>query len=82
VLADAGKAPRLKVASAPTESAEKTVVGAGPEIPDNASSWSAIEKKKILAALMQTGGSRTGAAKALGWGRTTLWRKMREYELG
>ncbi|MFH1021469.1 MAG: sigma 54-interacting transcriptional regulator [Pseudomonadota bacterium] len=79
VLADAGKAPRAKVAAGPPESGAKTGV---PEIPDNASSWSAIEKKKILTALMQTGGSRTGAAKALGWGRTTLWRKMREYDLG
>jgi transcriptional regulator with PAS, ATPase and Fis domain len=81
VLADAGKPPRAKAAEAP-ESGEKMVGGAEQEMPDNAASWSAIEKKKILAALMQTGGSRTGAAKALGWGRTTLWRKMREYELG
>ncbi|MCX5876471.1 MAG: sigma 54-interacting transcriptional regulator [Deltaproteobacteria bacterium] len=82
VLADAGKAPRGKGAAASRESAEKTAGGVVPEIPDNASSWSAIEKKQILTALMQTGGSRTGAAKALGWGRTTLWRKMKEYELG
>ncbi|MFA6497723.1 MAG: sigma 54-interacting transcriptional regulator [Desulfurivibrionaceae bacterium] len=82
VLADAGKMPRVKVAAGPLESGKKTAVTAAEEIPDNASSWSAIEKKNILTALMQTGGSRTGAAKALGWGRTTLWRKMREYELG
>ena len=82
VLADAGKAPRAKAATVSSEPGEKAAAGAGPEIPDNASSWSAIEKKKILTALMQSGGSRTGAAKALGWGRTTLWRKMREYELG
>jgi len=82
VLADAGKAPRAKGAAASRESGEKTAGGVVPEIPDNASSWSAIEKKQILTALMQTGGSRTGAAKALGWGRTTLWRKMKEYELG
>ena len=84
VLADAGKAPRAESAAGEPgrpESGEKTAGGAVPEIPDNASSWSAIEKKKILTALMQTGGSRTGAAKALGWGRTTLWRKMKEYEL-
>ncbi len=81
VLADAGKAPRTKSAAS-RESGEKTAGGVVSEIPDNASSWSAIEKKKILTALMQTGGSRTEAAKELGWGRTTLWRKMKEYELG
>ena len=81
VLADAGKAPRAKGAAAPLESIEKTEAAAVSEIPDNASSWSAIEKKKILSALMQTGGSRTGAARELGWGRTTLWRKMKEYQL-
>jgi transcriptional regulator with PAS, ATPase and Fis domain len=85
VIADAGKPPRLGSAAGPAtrrESGARTAAGAAEDIPDNASSWSAIEKKKILTALMQTGGSRTGAAKALGWGRTTLWRKMKEYELG
>ena len=83
VLADAGKAPRTasRTGERRREFGEKTTGGAVTEIPDNASSWSAIEKKNILTALMQTGGSRTGAAKALGWGRTTLWRKMKEYEL-
>ena len=80
VLAEAGKGPRSKVVPEPLESGQKTTIAE--VIPDNASSWSAIEKKKILTALMQTGGSRTAAAKALGWGRTTLWRKMREYDLG
>lgn len=85
VLAEAGKAPRpVAAAVSPDrpESGERSSFVAAEEIPENASSWSAIEKKKILSALMQTGGSRTGAAKALGWGRTTLWRKMREYDLG
>ncbi|MFA6464212.1 MAG: sigma 54-interacting transcriptional regulator [Desulfurivibrionaceae bacterium] len=84
VLAEAGKAPRSVAATVSPdrrESGETSSFVAPEEIPDNASSWSAIEKKKILTALMQTGGSRTGAAKALGWGRTTLWRKMKEYEL-
>jgi len=52
-----------------------------PQVPENAKSWREIEKKKILAALVQAGGSRGGAAKALGWGRTTLWRKIKEYGL-
>jgi PAS domain S-box-containing protein len=50
-------------------------------IPDNAANWSDIEKQNILGALMQTGGNRSEAAKLLTWGRTTLWRKMKEYNL-
>ncbi|MBU1404459.1 MAG: sigma 54-interacting transcriptional regulator [Proteobacteria bacterium] len=80
VLADAGTPPRTAAEAV----APGSPLSGGPdeELPDNAVSWSSIEKRKILTALMQTGGSRTGAAKALGWGRTTLWRKMREYDLG
>ena len=50
-------------------------------VPDNAANWSDIEKQNILEALMQTGGNRSEAAKLLAWGRTTLWRKMKEYNL-
>ena len=84
VLADVSKASRaiaITRQSGYIDSGEKLAAQAVSEIPDNVSSWSAIEKTNILAALVQTGGSRTGAAKALGWGRTTLWRKMKEYEL-
>ncbi|PKN15484.1 MAG: hypothetical protein CVU68_14135 [Deltaproteobacteria bacterium HGW-Deltaproteobacteria-3] len=85
VPADAGKPPRAAaaaVAPGSPESGNKGSGGTEKELPDNAVSWSAIEKRKILTALMQTGGSRTDAARVLGWGRTTLWRKMREYDLG
>ncbi len=84
VLADTGKALRAEFRqgrAARPEAGEMIAGREAEEIPDNAESWSAIEKKKILTALLHSGGSRTGAAKALGWGRTTLWRKMREYEL-
>jgi len=37
------------------------------------------ERETILAALAETGGARSRAAKSLGMSRTTLWRKMREY---
>ncbi len=39
------------------------------------------ERAAIRAALRATGGSRTEAARALGMSRTTLWRKMRDYDL-
>ncbi|MBC8318497.1 MAG: sigma 54-interacting transcriptional regulator [Desulfobulbaceae bacterium] len=38
--------------------------------------WTAIEKELILDALKSTRGNRSEAAKLLGWGRTTLWRKI------
>ena len=37
------------------------------------------ERAAILAALEQAEGSRSRAAEMLGMGRTTLWRKMRQY---
>jgi transcriptional regulator of acetoin/glycerol metabolism len=37
------------------------------------------ERETILAALDEAGGVRSRAARILGMGRTTLWRKMREY---
>ncbi len=50
---------------------EKTVSG----------SWQEIEKEMIVEALKQTGGNRSRAAKILGWGRTTLWRKLNRHGL-
>ncbi|MCK5228451.1 MAG: hypothetical protein KAK02_09600, partial [Desulfobulbaceae bacterium] len=35
----------------------------------------------ILDALVKAGGKRTRAAELLGWGRSTLWRKIKAYEL-
>ncbi|GAB6057433.1 sigma-54 interaction domain-containing protein [Desulfonatronum parangueonense] len=43
--------------------------------------WKDMEKKMILEALAQAKGKRSRAAEILGWGRSTLWRKIREYEL-
>jgi transcriptional regulator with PAS, ATPase and Fis domain len=41
-----------------------------------------IEKVHILAALAEHGGNQTKAADALGISRTTLWRKMKKYQIG
>jgi two-component system response regulator HydG len=40
-----------------------------------------IEKRAIQEALAGANGSRKAAAKVLGIGRTTLYRKVREYKL-
>ena len=43
--------------------------------------WNEIEKEMILEAMKKNKGNRTQAARNLGWGRTTLWRKMNRYGL-
>ncbi|MDD3471757.1 MAG: sigma 54-interacting transcriptional regulator [Syntrophaceae bacterium] len=39
--------------------------------------WRAAEKKMIFEAMIKAKGSRSKAAAILGWGRSTLWRKMK-----
>jgi len=54
------------------------------ESPSEASgsmSWVSVEKRMIMEALMKTGGKRGRAAELLGWGRSTLWRKIKQYGL-
>jgi len=46
-----------------------------------AGSWTEIEKELILNALRKSGGHRKQAAEILGWGRTTLWRKLKKYKM-
>jgi len=43
--------------------------------------WTEIEKRLIVNALIRAGGRRKEAADLLGWGRSTLWRKMKQYGL-
>ena len=44
-------------------------------------SWQSLERQMILEALVEAKGRRSVAAEILGWGRSTLWRKMRIYGL-
>ncbi|MDY0225387.1 MAG: sigma 54-interacting transcriptional regulator [Desulfomicrobium apsheronum] len=43
--------------------------------------WRDMEKKMILKALAQAKGKRAKAAEILGWGRSTLWRKIKDHGL-
>ncbi|WP_028581174.1 sigma-54 interaction domain-containing protein [Desulfogranum japonicum] len=43
--------------------------------------WAEMERNRILEVMQETSGNRSKAASALGWGRTTLWRKMKKYNL-
>lgn len=46
-----------------------------------AKGWAELEQQRILNALQQAGGRRGRAAELLGMGRTTLWRKIKDYNL-
>ena len=41
--------------------------------------WETVERKLILDALVKAKGRRSKAAEILGWGRSTLWRKIRQH---
>ena len=41
--------------------------------------WEAVERKLILDALIKAKGRRSKAAEILGWGRSTLWRKIKQH---
>lgn len=43
--------------------------------------WREMERRMISEALLQSRGNRTKAAQLLGWGRSTLWRKMKQHNL-
>ncbi len=43
--------------------------------------WPSIQRRMILEALQRANGKKTKAAKILGWGRSTLWRKIKQYEI-
>jgi two-component system, NtrC family, response regulator AtoC len=43
--------------------------------------WTAMERRLIMEALVKAKGRRSKAAGILGWGRSTLWRKMKHYGL-
>lgn len=75
----------------PSETSAKTAVTIIPPIlspvepPQPASktvgNWIAIEKEMMVDALRKTGGNRSKAADLLGWGRTTLWRKLKKHKM-
>lgn len=43
--------------------------------------WEHMERRLISETLIQCRGNRTKAAQMLGWGRSTLWRKMKKHGL-
>lgn len=43
--------------------------------------WEVMERQMIMDALVRAGGRKSRAADMLGWGRSTLWRKMKKHHL-
>lgn len=72
---ESGSIPRRVEEAGETAAAQEGRPAAG-------ENWPAIEKKMILQALTASKGNRSKAAEMLGWGRTTLWRKIGQYHLG
>ncbi|HSR36988.1 MAG TPA: helix-turn-helix domain-containing protein, partial [Desulfurivibrionaceae bacterium] len=66
----------------PTAASEEN--GAGPAVVGLAdeANWQGAEKKLIMEALLRCKGNRGEAAKVLGWGRSTLWRKIKQHGIG
>lgn len=50
-----------------------------PDRPSPPERWEDVQRKMILDALVKTNGKKQDAAKLLGWGRSTLWRKMKHF---
>lgn len=47
--------------------------------PAERENWEDVQRRMILDALLKTGGRKQKAAEILGWGRSTLWRKMKHF---
>jgi PAS domain S-box-containing protein len=59
--------PQISSTTMPMETKEKT--------------WASLERNMIIDALIQSKGRRNKAAELLGWGRSTLWRKIKFYHI-
>ena len=76
------KAPHQVPSQSGTASSPVTSsISSGLSVARTLGGWAEVEKEKIMDVLKQTGGNRTEAAQLLGWGRTTLWRKLKKYKL-
>ena len=56
-------------------------MGDSSELDQDLTTLQQLEKQAIVQALEQTGGDRLQAAKLLGIGKTTIYRKLKEYRL-
>ncbi|MFV0436334.1 MAG: sigma-54 interaction domain-containing protein [Desulfopila sp.] len=73
--------PAPAPAPAVPEGERHAETGARPGHDPAGDSWEDIERQMLVDTLKRHGGSRIKTADALGWGRMTLWRKMKKYKL-
>ena len=71
--------PRIELTDLPAE--VRGAAGLPPPLPDHVLTLAEVERLQIVATLEHFGGNRAAAAKALGIGETTLWRKLKSYGL-
>ena len=53
-----------------------------PELPSTEGALAPTEKEQIVEALNQAGGNRQKAAELLGISKSSLWRRMKKYQIG
>jgi len=73
--------PQLAEASAVAGAGNRTLGTTAPAPANGVIPLQELEKRAIVHALRQTNGDRTTAASLLGIGRTTLYRKLKEYRI-
>jgi len=71
--------PPVAALDAPTTDAPTTAGHPPTPEPSQSRTWATTEREMILEALKDARGKRQQAAERLGWGRSTLWRKMKHY---
>ncbi|BCS98527.1 sigma-54-dependent Fis family transcriptional regulator [Desulfoluna limicola] len=71
--------PPVPVSDAPSPDTAPTSNTPPVPEPSQPRTWATTERDMILEALKDARGKRQQAAERLGWGRSTLWRKMKHY---
>jgi len=66
----------------PVQVREVPPVASTGSVSELAGNWTETEKRMIMEALVACKGNRGAAAARLGWGRSTLWRKIKQHGLG
>ncbi|MEA3469207.1 MAG: sigma 54-interacting transcriptional regulator [Thermodesulfobacteriota bacterium] len=74
--AESSSAPSIPPPPSPPSSMKQV-----PPVKKISGNWTGIEKEMIMDAMRKSGGNRTKAADILGWGRTTLWRKLKKHKI-
>lgn len=70
---------RMQATAPPAVAPAAAATQAGPADEAN---WQDAEKRLIMETLLRCKGNRGEAAKLLDWGRSTLWRKMKQHRIG